>query len=652
MKTDLAGLINRLRLPSWQKADIEAELAAHLQEAAIELRAQGVGEAEAQAAALARFGDLESLAESLQEIHKNWKGGTTVQQRLVKKLVLGVILFCLVAMFALPQIREMGQSLRYSLKVKENKYFIPIFPLEQLQQGAKQFPDDVYVQLALAESELTRSRNAIMQQRPHQKVNPSQFLDPTPLRKVAARFPNSPAAQLRLAVQLLAKSGELQREEVFYGTPKALMSSRPAPRKHTPEELAALDEAIQHLRVASRLAPDNAAPEYLLAYAWFAKKEDTQADAALRAALVKPSWTLYTNETRKAALKLYVASDIPAFLRPDAAWAIYSSAQFVAAMDLSGLARLLAELGAINHQAGNNNQAVFYYQSGIQLGHRLLAKAESIMDVLYGLRVNAIPSYSFITWEDRQQIQAESTYSEKILERLTALRQKRFRDYMTAQRRSDLADLNEADYKQGTSLKTHISLLNEEFNSLYGLLVMGYRQIYMLLTSWLFTSYIIILLLIVGLLSLFSRSWKAQGSPPVWRWRNFGWLLLVLGLLFTAAIWAIPSHPELMSNSKNKLLAGIFGSLMLIAALLIALFPLIGGLLKRRRQSPETRMGKSQVVLASYRLLLPPLFAVMLVFALVSTFTAQLKVNRWAEDQYRKIEQGEVQYWQNNSPEK
>jgi hypothetical protein len=506
----------------------------------------------------------------------------------------------------------------------------------------------------LANAILATSEAKISRQRRDPNIEPALLLDPAPLRDVAARFPNFPAVHFQLGMQLLERSGELRRKEEYFGMSAEQLAHIPALREPTPEESADLNEAIQHLRTASRLAPDNSAPEYWLAYAWFAKKEDAQADVALRAALARPSWSIYRSEIQNASLKLYKASEIPALYRAGGVWAVTATSQFPSYAKARGLARMLAKLGEINRRNEKDRRALFYYQAGVYFSHAMIENADSFLDSMVGLAIGAMPGGSFVSREERQRIQDESGSGEERSKRMASLRQRYFREYLTAQGRADLADLNEADTARGLKLKEkyYSTVSPRQTDGPLSLIALGYRHLVLLLINWLFVAYILVIFLIVGLLSLFSRSWKAQGSPPVWRWRNFGWLVLALGVLFIAAIWVIPSHPELLSNSINKLLAGIFGSLMLIAVLLIALFPLIGALLKRRRQSPEARMRKSQAVLASYRLILPPLFAALLLFALVSTFTSQLKVNRWAEGQYRKIEQGEIQYWQNNSPEK
>jgi hypothetical protein len=56
-------------------------------------------------------------------------------------------------------------------------------------------------------------------------------------------------------------------------------------------------------------------------------------------------------------------------------------------------------------------------------------------------------------------------------------------------------------------------------------------------------------------------------------------------------------------------------------------------------------MGKFQAILASYRILLPPTFAVLLLMTLIFTIPAQLRLQRWANEQKKIIQVGEVKYW-------
>jgi len=93
MRAELRPLRQRLRLPFWHRADIEAEIASHLDDAEADLHSQGLGEAEAQGDALEHLGDLDSLGDSLQSIHQGWTGGVTVHLRLAK-LMLGVVALC------------------------------------------------------------------------------------------------------------------------------------------------------------------------------------------------------------------------------------------------------------------------------------------------------------------------------------------------------------------------------------------------------------------------------------------------------------------------------------------------------------------------------------------------------------------------------
>lgn len=100
MRPELKELRDRLRLPVWHRADIDAEIASHLEEAEAELRAQGQDADEARKAALERFGDLGALGQSLYAIHHGWTGGATVRRRFLKTVLTGALLVLAVVLIA------------------------------------------------------------------------------------------------------------------------------------------------------------------------------------------------------------------------------------------------------------------------------------------------------------------------------------------------------------------------------------------------------------------------------------------------------------------------------------------------------------------------------------------------------------------------
>jgi len=93
VRPELERLRDRLRLPIWHRADIEAEITSHLEDAEAQLRAQSQDADEARKAALECLGDLGALGQSLYAIHHGWTGGATVRIRFAR-LVLFAVALC------------------------------------------------------------------------------------------------------------------------------------------------------------------------------------------------------------------------------------------------------------------------------------------------------------------------------------------------------------------------------------------------------------------------------------------------------------------------------------------------------------------------------------------------------------------------------
>jgi len=122
----IRSIHKRLRLPFWHRADIEAELASHLQEIIADLTAQGTARADAEKLALQRFGDVDSVADSLQEIHKNWMGGATVRKRLLwsKMSLIAVVSILAIAVLFGRDIRSYLLSRPWPASTEEMQAFV------------------------------------------------------------------------------------------------------------------------------------------------------------------------------------------------------------------------------------------------------------------------------------------------------------------------------------------------------------------------------------------------------------------------------------------------------------------------------------------------------------------------------------------------
>jgi hypothetical protein len=642
MGIEFSEFRNKLRLPSWQKADIEAELAAHLQEAVADLRAQGKGEAEAQTVALARFGDLGSLAESLQEIHKDWKGGATVQTRFFRSIAGWTIAICLLVFLAIPGMRQLPLVFRYLGRVGTKD--ISSAPRSR-EEAAKSYPKDIYIQVIAASSTFSRAR-ADWQKKglPPSEVEYKKAI--ADLTRVGAQFHDSPIPHLRLAQEMLIDSGGLQREEV-----KFVARQRP-PRARNPLEQFFLDKSIEQLRLAAAVSPKDATPDYLLAYAYYADKQDPLAEQALQAALAKPDLTISDYDIKMTRARFLLDEKRGQFFVPAIFSARYTPGPREFNEYFRELARMLSGLAEAKRAAGDNAKAISYYAAGIHSAENAQQKANSFIGAMVARSALYTINNRFISREAEEDIQKQDISSEAKLEKKRSLRNRNFEAYLVANGQQALArrfaaDLSEADrifkmIKGRASL--YISLLFKPFDS--ALLVAA-------LLLWRQTIYVLGFALVIGGLSLAARAWKEKGQAPVWHWWEWALLLLLaVGAIQAFGLIYYHHHQEFIDLYRILRTLKFAYRIDRFALLLLLVVPIAGALWKRRRQAPEVRLGKMRACLASFRTLLLPTIAVMLLGVVILGSIEQVRLKRWEAAERQILKVGEVQYWKIGLPEK
>jgi hypothetical protein len=123
--------------------------------------------------------------------------------------------------------------------------------------------------------------------------------------------------------------------------------------------------------------------------------------------------------------------------------------------------------------------------------------------------------------------------------------------------------------------------------------------------------------------------------------------LLALAPAHIYALFLGPHNPEELEMFEvfNPALG-----MLIITLPLLLLLPLIIALLKRRHQPKEVRLGKIRAILASWRILFPPLVAALLILSLGFTIPAQQMLRKWLKTEREIIRQGEVNYWQIGRP--
>jgi tetratricopeptide (TPR) repeat protein len=563
-------------------------------------------------------------------------------------IVIGV---CIIAAATVPTLREAARTVITWWKPEI------VWPApERTRHVADRHPQDVFIQLAWAEDAAARSEFEAW------LTEEERVADLSFLRQVVSRFPKSEAAHLRLSAYLLRSTGHIARAEERIGLPSERSY---LPREHTPADLQALDEAIQHLKAARDLSPENAAPAFLLARALYERHEDEQAEKALRTALSRPGWSFYSRETANAALTFYEESGVPiVFLRgrsSDAEFTALSEAK----MRLAALARMLSGLAEESRQAGQHEEAIFYLEAEIYLAHLMLEKSDYALDGLFAKAILAVTSMYFISEAEREEIRNLGISRKEMVERLEDVPAENLRTYLAEHGRSDLAHDFESDLVQAKAARALSRHMTDEMIREFERIFSSPRVVRAAL-AWGQAAYVLVLLIMAGLISVLLRTWKEKRTPPRWRW--WEWSVLVLFALVPGYLFQFYRHLHLFFDIYKTLeiargtrergdvwtLEANFNTPVIIlisaGALLLLVVPIVGGLLKRRRQQPEERLGKFRACLASFRTLLPPTFAVLLAAALILTIPAQLKMQRWADEQKKIIQQGEVEYWKIGRP--
>jgi hypothetical protein len=547
-----------------------------------------------------------------------------------KRLSWLVILIGLIAIAAIPALWQMPLAIMPFLMGGSGG------PLGEktAEQVRKEYPRDFYLQLLLAEGAFRRAGD-----------------NNDDITKAISRFapvikldPQSPAPHLRLGLWLLQNSGGLNRIEELRGDiPKDY-----EPEERSPVEQLCLNQAIEQFRQAAALDPKNAAPDYFLAYCYFANKQDALADAALRSALARPEWTIYSREIRQAGLRFYQAKGYAPLVAVNYAHYAEPSTFLHSEPRLRAFARLLTGLGKENLQKGSAAKAAFYLESGAHLGGVYLQHADSLIDGLVAVAILHITSGPFADEKAKQQIEALTTLTkQQKLERLSALRAGNFETFLTTNDRPAAAARCKSELSLGQHFRAQVrEKLDRETNLAEKAITSHWLAQAVL--WWQQSFFSLLILLAIVFLSLVSLAWREKFPPPAWRWWE-GAIIFLLALA-PAHIYALFLGPH---NPKEFELFGVFNPALLtirITLPLLVLLPLIGALLKRRRQPAEARLGKIRAVLTSWRILLPPMVALLLLLSVIFTIPAQLVLGKWIKTEREIIRQGEVKYWQIGRP--
>ncbi len=490
--------------------------------------------------------------------------------------------------------------------------------------------------------------------------------------------PRSPAPYLRYALRLLGNSGPLYPVEE-YGAERQQYLPR------TPEQIANLRQAEGLLKQAGRLDPENAACDYLLAYAYLAQHEEWQVVPTLEAAISKPHWNTADAEAATGLLRLMEAAGMPGTLAPGVAMALHD-VNFPVGARLKALVRTLVGFGEQFRAQGRHQEAIVYYEAAVHLGHITRADAYSMIDGLVAVAITAMTSGPFLSEEQERQIEKDTPITEdeaklspeakmtvmmgytkhrasvpeeqwdpaerwwhqtqERSQRMQEARVANFAAYLTQHGRGDVAAFYEADVQAATKWKENATATIKQLvpwliTSLFGGGMLNAWGI------WIHAAAMFWLWIIVGIISLAILYRRERWRPPSWSY--WQWLLL-LGVCvvpgqITATVLAVRMVrlPVSVWNTEYFYMGvGVAAGIGVVAWLIVALFL---ALRKRARQTAEQRLGKARTYLASLRTLLPPTFAALLLLSVIALWPAHRSLQKWANEQRVMIEQGEVKYW-------
>lgn len=521
-----------------------------------------------------------------------------------------------IVLVATPQLREIYTR---ALETATGDIFSP--DSAELEKIARQHPRDLFMQLAVAPYLPVRSGHPDL--RPYQKTFPIS--------------PASPAPHLRLALALLSEiSGvDMGKDDKLF---------RPT---FTAVEQEYLAEAIEQLRTAASLSKDNAAPDLLLAYALFSSKQDQAAEAALRAALGKPGWSVYEPELRQAQLALYRESGASATI---AAMDLLSAWPLNLNADLRSFTRFLMISAENFRRAGDERRALLYYCAMVHLGDVVLRGADSFIDALVASAILAIASDDFITPAERKQLDTSSLSKVEKRKRGNEARQRGLVAYLRANGQGRLADRYQKDITYlylGPLMASMRKITEGELREINRLSNPLHEQVMILALLQLIMA--AGLLAMTGVLCLFLRPGKEKRFLPAWRLRE--WLLLVAislvpAYLLIVSVFLIHGEPGL--NDYDFVSSNWWTPA--ISLLLLLLCTIIAALLKRRRLPPENRAAKSRSVVDAFRIMLPPTVALLLLVTLALTLPLAKAFNKFSTRTIDVAQQGEINYWRLGRP--
>jgi hypothetical protein len=260
--------------------------------------------------------------------------------------------------------------------------------------------------------------------------------------------PEWPAPYLALGARLVRGGPGVYRPELAALGPRFAEQERWQKKSLTAERRATLARAWEALQRARSLDPDNAAPDYLLAYIALQEHRDDDALALLRDGSGKNHWSV---GAREASIAVYETAARRASPLHGAMFTMMTLAAPLsdANPQLRELARIATGMAVLAQQKGDPERAIFLRQSVMHLGEGMATDAYTALDAVVGISLWDIGGGERLTPAEAATAQAglpawKPDEGEQLAERrrdaFTRARVAKCAAYLRAHGRADLAE--------------------------------------------------------------------------------------------------------------------------------------------------------------------------------------------------------------------
>ena len=445
--------------------------------------------------------------------------------------------------------------------------------------------------------------------------------------------PGDPAPRLSLA---LFEMDQASLERLPQEEPRE-NESRAEP---TAEQLGRVRRARELLEDVRDLDPDNAVPDYLLAWTWLAEGEVDRAPKAASRGAAKEGWTAYTGERAEALLALIDRTDVPGEFVPMAAISLKTYQTHSLATRLRSMARAFRNTGDGFRARGEHDAAIRSYEVCLRAGHLMRTQAHDLIDGLVAVAIStiAVSSDDWAPPNDDELLEADPDL------RKSTFRVQQFTEYLRRHGRPDLADFAEVEIAEShrwreRAVELPAQMMSELVEDISGGTTLNAGAI------WGTAGAMLLLALLVAVLSLLARYWREPRTRVGWSHLQWLALLALLAMPGQAGAWIamrrfVSQGAEAGNTAMSIVIAGVA-----LGIVLWALGVLVLALRKRRSLPAEERLGGPRTFLRGLRALICPTLAALILLCMPATLAIEHNFNAMAAKHRQLAIEGEVAYY-------